>query len=350
MSQNRRLSEVWFQKMLWLVALAFAWFLIGLGGKVVDNLQLTEPAPQLEQFMDRARLADVQGRLAAGERVRKDTADRLAQARLAAATAEKNYEAARASFENWVQTRQSTERPDQDTELIARTRALDALKDTERAAQAAVEAQQKTDLGAEQALAHARDELTALQWPAADRMRRAASAIELRIFLYRLALTLPLLVIAVWLFARKRQSIYWPFVWGFIIFAGFAFFVELVPYLPSYGGYVRYGVGVVLTVIVGRYAILALQRYLARQRAAEAMPEEERRETLPYDVAMRRIAQDVCPGCERPLNLKDPLLDFCPHCGIGLHDRCGHCATRKNAFARYCFSCGTPARAGGSET
>ena len=41
--------------------------------------------------------------------------------------------------------------------------------------------------------------------------------------------------------------------------------------------------------------------------------------------------------------LKDASTDFCPHCGIGLFDRCGCCSSRKNAFARFCFSCGTAA-------
>lgn len=87
----------------------------------------------------------------------------------------------------------------------------------------------------------------------------------MRFFLYRLALTLPLLVIAGWLFAKKHKTAHWPFVWGFIIFAVFAFFVELVPYLPSYGGYVRYIVGIVVTVLLGRQAILSMNRYLEKQ-------------------------------------------------------------------------------------
>ena len=150
--------------------------------------------------------------------------------------------------------------------MLARTRALDALRQAERAAQAAVEAQQQAALDARQA-AGAGAAAAAARWSAARKKLNAEHrTVELRVFLYRLALTLPLLVVAGWLFAKKRQGTYWPFVWGFIFFALFAFFVELVPYLPSYGGYVRYVVGIVITVLVGRYAILALNRYLERQK------------------------------------------------------------------------------------
>ena len=175
--------------------------------------------------------------------------------------------------------------------------------------------------------------------------------IELRVFLYRLALTLPLLVLVLvlalalagWLFAKKRKSTYWPFVWGFIYFALFAFFVELVPYLPSYGGYVRYLVGIVVTVtvLVGRQAIISLNRYLEKQKLAELMPDAQRREELSYDTALTRLAKSVCPGCERPVDLKNPDIDFCPHCGIGLFDHCRACNTRKSGFAKFCCACGT---------
>jgi len=116
-----------------------------------------------------------------------------------------------------------------------------------------------------------------------------------------------------------------------------------VPYLPNYGGYVRYIVGIVLTVVLGRAAIQAFNRYLERQKRQEAMPDRQRRVELSYDTALTRLSKGVCPGCERVVDLKDPNIDFCPHCGIGLFDHCGACQTRKSTFARFCHACGTPA-------
>ena len=66
--------------------------------------------------------------------------------------------------------------------------------------------------------------------------------------------------------------------------------------------------------------------------------------TMPV-VALARLAKSVCPGCERPVDLKNERIDFCPHCGIGLFDRCGACSTRKSAFAHFCHACGTSAQA-----
>ena len=55
MSKSLRLSEKWFRRGLWLVALVFAGFLIGLGGTVVGDLPRVERTLQLEDFMPPGR-------------------------------------------------------------------------------------------------------------------------------------------------------------------------------------------------------------------------------------------------------------------------------------------------------
>ena len=345
MSKALRLSEKWFQRGLWLVALVFAGFLIGLGSTLVGDLPKVESVRTLDDFMDRGAAQAARDTVQAGERDAQAAGDALAQARLKLQVAQSDVAAQRLSFGHWIATRRATERAEQDPEVIARTKALDELQARERTARAEVERQQQALLDAQQSAGRARRQLADMEQAAQGAYRSALNAQELRVFGYRLALTLPLLVVAGWLFRRHRQGRWWPFVWGFVFFALFAFFVELVPYLPSYGGYVRYLVGIVLTVLVGRWAIVALQRYLERQRAAEARPDAQRREALGYDTALARMAKGVCPGCERAVDLKNPGIDFCPHCGIGLFNHCGHCQARKNAFSRFCPACGTAAEA-----
>jgi predicted RNA-binding Zn-ribbon protein involved in translation (DUF1610 family) len=345
MSKSLRLSEKWFNRGLWLVAFLFAWFLTGLGSTLVGDLPQVEPTRTLEDFMDPQRTPALKASIKTAEKAADEAQAALEQAQLKSQTARADNRAARETFDNWLATRRATQRTEQDQEVLQRTRELDGLRQAERDALAAEEKQQQVALDARQAQQRAQAELRTLEDAARDTFDEAQRAQELRVFGYRLALTLPLLAVAGYLFKKHRQGSSWPFVWGFIFFALFAFFVELVPYLPSYGGYVHYAVGIVLTVVGGRYAIGALQRYLERQKAAEALPDTQRRKQLDYDLAQARLAKNVCPGCERAVDLKDGKTDFCPHCGLCLFDRCGNCSTRKSAFARYCFACGTEARA-----
>lgn len=346
MSKALRLSEKWFRAGLWLVALVFASFLIGLGSAVVKNLSAVEQYYTLEDFIDKPAATATREAIQQAEKTRQEAQEKLEQEQLQLNAARANSGSARDIFNNWLATRHVTQRPAQDSELIARTRELDDLRAAERKALTRVEAQQQILLDARQAEQHAQSRLRELEQAATSVLATEQLAQELRVFGYRLLLTMPLLIIAGWLFARKRKSTYWPFVWGFIYFALFAFFVELVPYLPSYGGYVRNTVGIVITVLVGRYAIIALNRYLERQKQAEALPDVERRKELSYDTALARLAKKVCPGCERAVDLSDSAIDFCPHCGICLFDHCGHCNERKSAFAHFCHACGTSAARG----
>ncbi len=343
MSKSLRLSEKWFRRGLWLVAFVFAGFLIGLGGTVVSDLPKVEKQLQLDDFLDKSQADQLRSNIKTAARTEQQSQDDLAQAQLKLNTAQRDASTARESFNNWIATRSATQRSNQDPEVITRTRVLDALQQAQRQAQSALEVQDKIALDARQLAAREREQLQALETQGYKKLNAEQRQVELRVFLYRLLLTLPLLAIAAWLFVKKRKGTYWPFVWGFIIFAAFAFFVELVPYLPSYGGYVRYIVGIALTAVIGRYAILALNRYLEKQKAAELLPEAARREELSYDTALARLAKSVCPGCERPVDLKNDKQDFCPHCGIGLHDHCSACNTRKSAFAKFCHACGAGA-------
>ena len=325
---------------LWLVALVFAGFLIGLGGTVVGDLPQVEKKLVIEDFMDSVATANLKNAITNAEVTGRTAEDALEQAQLKRRAAQADSAIASQTFNNWLATRRATQLADQDPELIARTKVLDGLKDKERAAGVAVEAQQQAALDARQTGVRERRKLDELQQSAHQALNAEDRKVELRVFLYRLALTLPLLVLAGWLFVKKRKGTYWPFVWGFIIFSLFAFFVELVPYLPSYGGYVRYVVGIVVTVLVGRQAIISLNRYLEKQKLTEQLPDLLRREELSYDTALTRLSKSVCPGCERPVDLKNVAIDFCPHCGIGLFDHCGKCTARKSAFAKFCQACG----------
>lgn len=162
----------------------------------------------------------------------------------------------------------------------------------------------------------------------------------------RLALTLPLLLVSAWMIAKKRGSNYWPIYRGFVLFSLFAFFVELVPYMPSYGGYVRTIVGIVLTLIAAHFAIKWMKAYVDKKQSEEQQPEADKRKLIAYETAVKKINDCQCPSCDRsfgnPKAKKEdaPMVDFCVHCGFKLFTKCENCGTRDNSFYKFCGSCG----------
>lgn len=343
MSKPQRASEKWFHRGLWLVAVIFASFLIGLGGQIVGDLPMVDTdIADVEDFIDADQRQENRQALSAAEAEKEKAETERDNARDILENAQNNYEQAHDSFKNWLATRGVTADATHDAEVTTRTRALDVLKKAEIAARQNYEARQATLRSASSRVIAIEQAWQELIDEAQPQRMAELRRMEMRVFLIRLAVTLPLLLVAGYLFAKQRKNRWWPFAWGFIFFALFVFFVELVPYLPDYGGYIRYVVGIIVTAIIGRQAIIALQNYLERQKLAEALPVEKRQTQLNYDTALSRLAQNICPGCERAVDLKDGVTDFCPHCGIGLFKSCGHCGSRKSAFARFCFHCGSP--------
>ncbi|MEO7497467.1 MAG: serine endopeptidase, partial [Massilia sp.] len=154
------------QRALWLVALVFAGFLIGLGGKIVENIWDVEAPLTLEQFVDPAQGPVVRAAAEQADRNKSEAERQLQQADQKHQVAQANTQAAQETFQNWIATRRSTARPDQDPEVIARTRDLDTLKAAERQALGAVEVQQQALLDATQARQKAAVQLEKLEQPA----------------------------------------------------------------------------------------------------------------------------------------------------------------------------------------
>ncbi len=339
-----RAPERAYRGVLWIVSIVFAAFIVGLGNLVIGDLPLVDrqvmaepPATSAEQQQIASEIGTIDARRAAVD-------DQLEIERLQLEQAQTASRNGTETFRAWIATRTATTDPAQDSELIARTRALEQLKANERTLETSIAALENERLPMDQRVTALQQRAYQIETDALPAQERALFMQDLRVFLLRLLITLPMLGIAAWMVVKKRKSDHWPLMRGFVLAAVFVFFVELVPYLPSYGGYVRYAVGIVLTLAAGHFLIKNMRSYLARRQAAEAQAEQERRRHVSHDEAFKKVAAKICPGCDRPTaTTGEAEANFCIHCGMTLYDHCKTCDTRKMAFFRYCMTCGTPA-------
>lgn len=206
--------------------------------------------------------------------------DKIIEAEIDAPIAEDNgdrislvYQTAKEQFKNGIETRQIMTHAAGVKELETHTSKLNSLQQRELTArQVYRESQQKLselrDMQQKASLDVAKDKAQ-LEAKAFQEYSRAMQFSALKVFLLRFCVTLPLLIIGGGLFVKKRKSACWPFVWGVIVFALFAFFVELVSYLPSYGGYICALAGVIFLLLLelelcGLYTIISTNRKKAK--------------------------------------------------------------------------------------
>ncbi len=344
MAKGVRVPEKAFGVAMWVVSVILAAFIVGLGNLVIGDLPQVESSITQEQFADKATTDKIAGELRSIRERRGSIDDKLEVARLQLEQAQTASTTGTETFQAWIQARTATTNPAQDPEVLARTRELEQLKANERSVQSGIDALESELVPINQRETELNEQQSRLQAAAYPAFEQAMFWQELRIFGLRLAITLPMLLLAGWMVMKKRKSDHWPLLRGFVLAAVFVFFVELVPYLPSYGGYIRYGVGIGLTLVAGHFLIKNMRSYLARRQETEQQAEVERRKLVSHDEAFKKMAAKVCPGCDRPIaSMEGSESNFCVHCGMTLFNRCTSCDTRKMAFFRFCMACGTSA-------
>jgi hypothetical protein len=333
-------------------------FLILLTGRILDDLGGSVSYPSAEQFENKTFLdsiARVQNGLNA-QAERYETKE--TQLRKAADLAEKNYQDAKASFDNWLEARKVLGEPSKDREVIAKTEALETYYAIRRDwNEAAAKIRDTIDVFRTEVAAL--DQLVNTERERANKVfGKAYQSYELKVFLIRLLFILPVLLLGIYFYIRRRNHQYWPLFLGFSWFALYAFFVGLVPYLPSYGGYVRYTVGVLLSAVGGYYAIKKIREYLEQRKSELQKPTEERVKQVESDTAFKAYEQHICPSCGKDFIFKNwaftkqnpndagvMVSNFCRQCGFELYKNCENCGEKRFAHLPFCSNCGSRGKA-----
>lgn len=330
-------------------------FLILLTNKVIGDLDSMVSQPDAASFENKQtlseydkvidlKISEVESLIAKKETIEKTIS-----------TAAENYASEKQSFDNWVETRKTLGSPDKDQEVISRAQKLDEYSKIEQEWRTQLYNVKAQISEGEKEAYEIKDLINKERELAQERYNEALKKYELKVFLIRLVFISPILALGIFLFIRYRRHRFWPIYFGFSLYSLYAFFFGLVPYLPSYGGYVRYSVGVVLSAGLGYYAIKQIRHFMELKQAELQISTQERAKKVQANVAEKALDSHFCPSCGKDFLLRkwefpgskiadtDTLklvTTFCRHCGLELFKDCSNCGTKNFAHLPFCSSCG----------
>ena len=331
-------------------------FLILLSNKIIEDLDGFTARPLVEEYENKNALQTLDSQTQEINAEAEVINSKKATIEKTIEIAKANYTNEKQSFDNWLQTRKTLGSPDKDKEVLYRAKKLDEFYKVERSWNI-----QLNDIQTQiEALEKKKGDFSLL----ADQERTLANTkfeeilkwYDLKVFLIRLLFVAPILALGVFFFIRKRADKYWPLYFGFSLFSLYAFFFGLLPYLPSYGGYVRYIVGIALSGGLGYYAIKRIRIYLEQKQEELKISTEERSKNVHSDIAEKALDNHFCPSCGKDFIIKKwefPLskvvdmdaykfvTSFCRHCGLQLFKKCTVCDYNNFAHLPFCSCCGT---------
>ena len=175
MIKGARVPERAYHVVLWVVSIVFAGFIVGLGNLIIGDLPQVEERVLPETFVESPDSRNIRVELAAIAVRRGAIDDKLQIERLQLDQARRASQTATETFQAWIQARTATTNPQQDPEVLARTRTLEQLKANERTIQWAMDELDREVVPLEQRKSALEQEQARLQDRAAPARREQRS-------------------------------------------------------------------------------------------------------------------------------------------------------------------------------
>ncbi len=338
----------------YVISILLAAFLIGLANRIIWDIDESDNRPTIENFESQTDVATYR-------KLYSTVQDSINEQYRSQEALEINLELAKTtlsqeqrSFKSWISTRTATQSSTVDAEVRKRNLTMDSIQDV-------IQSYEKEKSAYAAAILTLRNTQAVYSLQEQEAMEvvynlhdDTVRSYELSIFLKRLLFVLPILLLGLWMLVKKRKHTYWPLYRGFVFFSFYGFFVGLVPYLPSYGGYVRYTIGILLSLFLGVYAIRSLQAFIKRKKEELQQSTQERSKQIKEEVAEKALENHMCPSCGKDYLINEfhqsggkkgvagslKVTNYCRHCGLQLFKDCNSCDTTNYAHLPHCYSCG----------
>ena len=339
------------------IAIILCGFLIGLSGKILDDIDEWKERPAVSEFENKEFIAEKQSEYDIFQQQLNEKNGKKNNILSTIQVAKNNYENEKQSFDNWLEARKTVGSPREDSEVISRANKLDEYYKVEQEWRNELTGIEDEINKIQSQQIEISDAINDERQKAYEASEKAYQKYELKIFLIRLLIILPILLIGIYFFTKFRKHKYWPLFLGFILFAVYAFFFGLIPYLPSYGGYVRYTVGIILSIFIGIYSINKIKAFIEKKKAELKISKDERAKKVQTGTAEKALDNHMCPSCGKNFILKNwdlsatkddnlrnlnLVTSFCRYCGLELFKKCETCGCNNFAHLPFCANCGDP--------
>ena len=354
--QNDKKIESSIRYLYYFISAIVCFFLILLAGRILDDLGSSVTYPKAEDYHNRSLVDSIENSKKVISQQLEVYNNKLLQIEKSSQLAKENYEGQKTSFDNWLSARKTIGEPKQDKEVLTRANEMDNYFSIQQKWKQQLSLLKDTVDNLQNKLNLLDNDLNKERNQSQITFDKAVSKYELHVFLIRLLFILPILALGIYFYLKKRNDKYSPIFLGFTFFALYAFFVQLVPYLPSYGGYLRYTVGILLSIAGGYYTINNIKSYLERRRAMlqESSAERMKKVQSNTETAFKAYEQHLCPSCGKDFIYKGwnklsigkesesglMISNYCRQCGLQLYKKCEQCGEYHFAHLPFCGNCG----------